>query len=262
MMAEALFTGCIICCDEYSGKKKETFLSCRHSFCQICLKQQNSQGDRFCSLCKHPWSQDFLSSAQTSSKKMAKKVDESEKIKHKDVACSSHNLTVQLYCFQCTVLICIKCTTSNHRGHDFEVIIDCVPKMKRHIENIIASFTRQINTPMSEYKKNELSEVSSGTELLIENLQTLQTKLKPFINPKDEYEKLEFLSSLNQLGTTLNEMNRPGREASTYAYCLDRISILKETFPILDGSETSFIARIARVYKVIFKTYLLINIIF
>lgn len=110
---------CAICLDQYRGPKT---LPCHHNFCQECLEQSISQTP-LCPTCRRPV---LLPSGGVASLPPAFLINNFLEL-HSQLkgtageGCSQHKRPLEAFCKCCKSLVCLVCTATIHKSHDFEL---------------------------------------------------------------------------------------------------------------------------------------------
>lgn len=120
---------CDICLEHFDDKEHEAkFLSCHHSFCQVCLAQLKNGGEYIeCPTCRHhtPLTEAGISGLQTNfyityMRETFNKIG-APKIK----GCKKHsNQPMSFFCQKCGTAICRDCTVLDHKDTDGHAIQD------------------------------------------------------------------------------------------------------------------------------------------
>ncbi len=150
---------CGICLD-FLDKPK--VLSCAHSFCFACLQQitqsrykhgELKKGELECPSCRQitqlpPGSVEALSTNHTL-KRLVDLVSDAEKNSARlllssrsqsviqTINCPQHLRPVEFFCQDCNELLCPKCTSSTHRGHNFDDIDKVLPQQIQTLRSLI-----------------------------------------------------------------------------------------------------------------------------
>jgi hypothetical protein len=115
---------CAVCLELFDDPR---LLLCRHTFCRKCLISVSAGGREVkCPECRKPTplggdgvadlEKDFrLASIVDSYSRDLQQVPE---IECTSVTCAFHHETLNLYCSTCMDLVCRKCLTDAHRGHE------------------------------------------------------------------------------------------------------------------------------------------------
>ncbi|KAL3879289.1 hypothetical protein ACJMK2_031590 [Sinanodonta woodiana] len=115
MDSEENATSCPVCREIYSDPR---CLACGHSFCLKCLKVVAGNKQKFpCPICRFDVDLRNTNVDQLSKNFVLCNVIEANEKKQPSM-CSAHNKSLDLFCQLCEVVICSKCLTMQHKGHD------------------------------------------------------------------------------------------------------------------------------------------------
>ncbi len=150
---------CAICLDFLDEPK---VLNCAHSFCLTCLKRtaqsqykhgELKKGQLDCPSCRQitqlpPGSVDKLTTNHTLKRLVNLVSDEEKNAARKllssrsqsllqTINCPQHQRSVEFFCQDCNELLCPKCTSSTHRGHNFNDIDKVLPQQIQSLRSLI-----------------------------------------------------------------------------------------------------------------------------
>ncbi|KAL3879228.1 hypothetical protein ACJMK2_031534 [Sinanodonta woodiana] len=112
-------TSCPVCQEIYTDPRS---LACGHSFCLQCLKGVAGNKQTFpCPICRFDVDLRYTNVDQLPKNYVLCIVIEALD-KNTTSMCLDHNKSLDLFCQRCGVVICSKCLTMQHKGHDFEDI--------------------------------------------------------------------------------------------------------------------------------------------
>lgn len=152
---------CAICLDFLQEPK---VLSCAHSFCLACLKQikqskhkyanELQRGELECPSCRQSTKlpSELVEELTTNYtlKRLVSVVSENEKratrqllssrsqsISQTTINCPQHLRPVEFFCMDCSELLCPRCTSSTHRGHNFQDTDKVLPEQIKALRSLI-----------------------------------------------------------------------------------------------------------------------------
>ena len=143
---------CPVCLDTYTDPKQ---LQCNHVYCQQCLERlvvQNQQGQFIltCPNCRQvtPVPANGVAGLQTAFQinHLLDILSEHKKAKEGALYCADHQeRELELYCESCEHLICLQCTITEHKGHNYNLVKDVFQKHKLEIVALLAPAKEQLD---------------------------------------------------------------------------------------------------------------------
>ena len=121
--------------------------------------------------------------------------------------CTKHDQPMNIYCFDCSCLICLHCTVKDHSGHNYEFIRVSAPEMKKKL-------IQQLEP---------LKEVHANLSLAVEEIQTTKSE----IEAQGDSVANEIVNSFEELHTIIeNRKQELLKEAATnVTQKLERLSV-------------------------------------
>lgn len=175
---------CAVCLDIYDNPKT---LSCQHYFCEKCIVCLVNQNKIVCPTCRKT-TEGVVADLPTAFliNNMIELYNASKKSSTQN--CLQHKRSLDLYCSSCKQLVCAKCAVKQHKGHEIDMLIDCLEEHKKEIEVhllIIKQRQSRMKTIINDLANREKEIKAQGEQVKTEIEQfteTIQTQLKESVN--------------------------------------------------------------------------------
>ena len=233
---------CCVCFEKYDTQRRKINLKCNHKFCCFCIARLEIDDSKVCPLCKEEWT-DVLSSKYERRRSLLLKKEKQEaqtKIPidenyYYKPYCSRHDYHIKFWCFDCEALICRICTSSTHKGHEFEITEDdkSITSMKNDLNKIFDEGKNKLSENIYKYRGEikELEDLALNITGLrnylnvqVREVEKTIKKIKE-VSSSDE-EILSNLSSIKKMSQDIDKYHS-GYKVASPAYSLDPDAVYK-----------------------------------
>ena len=193
---------CSVCSEDYDASgRKALVLQCSHSFCEQCLVEMQTSGNKRCPECMCSWADtsvdklvlyyDLVLEQATTSIEAA-----SEPRRSEAKSCKYHDYDLEFWCKTCEVPSCMQCLKNDHFECDLDsisyVLDDVLNETKEQILLAKIGITKKISKVIYGTQRRLFN-----TRAAIKGLQMPETKL------------IEFDTALSELlHATLNKLSK------------------------------------------------------
>ena len=199
---------CSVCLEIY---KEPKILPCHHSFCRECLgrvPQERKDGKYLiiCPTCREPVQLPDKGVASLQSSFFINNLIELHKARKGPsskpdnvTACIEHDKPRDVFCEECTEVICHVCSIRHHRAHTCTLITDCFQKHLHPIKEKLGQIKKEILA---------VEQASEGLQRAGENIKEQERSVEEKVNLTAD----ELISSINQYRQCLLERTRSAAE--------------------------------------------------
>lgn len=119
---------------------------------------------------------------------------------NKNNQCATHNKEIQIYCEDCSNLICIKCVTSTHKSHTIlditDVVVEEREKVKENVKQIKLKI-QAISSLQEKIRREHIEKLHVESEKCIGHIESVFRDLQSHIEAKRGIETTKVKDSKN-----------------------------------------------------------------
>jgi hypothetical protein len=160
--------------------------------CDLCSSTENV--DSFCKNCKETLCEHcceiHLKSVASRDHEIISRIQASASGIVDDMKCSYHGgKHYEMYCVTCDLVVCRRCVTDNHRGHEFDELHELFKRKPKEFENMIKAFNDKI-TPKylkeCELLEKKLSQIDAKQTVMESKIHSQAKDFKEGIHTVEE----------------------------------------------------------------------------
>lgn len=158
--------------------------------------------------------------------------------------CASHKLEFMYFCTQCHILICGKCVTTEHRGHDITDIESVADSCRQRAQKNISELKEAVlnlSKAVAQMKENYEKSIKKKSESTMVEINQTAEKITKTVSFKTEIKLNEVENQVHiekeEFQYDLAKMERIYKQQNTTCECLERLMTVSHDITFITSYE-------------------------